>query len=119
VAKAFSSEFRAVNFRRRIYGALKDEYNCLITQCNSFSISEEDDKSDWLLGNKGFSVNSLYKKIKNTQISVPSSFLWKNRLPYKIKAFLWLVRHKKILTKDNLFKKKLEWQSGLYFLWIF
>jgi hypothetical protein len=111
VAKAFSSEFRAVNFRRRIYGALEDGYNCLITQCNSFSISEEEDKSDWLLGNKGFSVNSLYKKIKNTQIPVPSSFLWKNRLPYKIKTFLWLVRHNKILTKDNLFKK--NWRGNL------
>jgi hypothetical protein len=62
VAKAFSSEFRAVNFRRRIYGALEDEYNRLITQCNSITISEEDDKSVWLLGNKGFSVNSFYKK---------------------------------------------------------
>jgi hypothetical protein len=111
VAKAFSSEFRAVNFRRRIYGALEDEYNRLITQCNSITISEEDDKSVWLLGNKGFSVNSFYKKIKCAQIPVPSSFLWKNRLPYKIKAFLWLVRHKKILTKDNLFKK--NWRGNL------
>jgi hypothetical protein len=111
VAKAFSSEFRAVNFRRRIYGALEDDYNHLITQCNNFSISEEEDKSVWLLGNKGFSVNSFYKKIKCTQIPVPSSFLWKNRLPYKIKAFLWLFRHKKILTKDNLFKK--NWRGNL------
>jgi hypothetical protein len=86
VAKAFSSEFRAVNFRRRIYGALEDEYNRLITQCDSITISEED-KSVWLLGNKGFSVNSFYKNIKSAQIPVPSSFLWKNRLPYKIKVF--------------------------------
>jgi hypothetical protein len=62
VAKAFSSDFRAVNFRRRIYGALEDEYNRLITQCNNITISKEDDKLVWLLGNKGFSVNSFYKK---------------------------------------------------------
>jgi hypothetical protein len=105
VEKAFSSAFRAVNFRRRIYGALEVDYNNLITQCNNTDISEEDDKSVWLLGNKGFSVNSFYKEIKCSQIPLSSSFLWKTRLPHKIKAFLWLVMHKKILTKDNLFKK--------------
>jgi hypothetical protein len=91
VDKAFSSDFRAMNFRRRIYGALEDDYNNLITQCNKTTISEENDKSVWLLGNKGFSVNSFYKEIKCAQIPVSSSFLWKTRLPHKIKAFCGLL----------------------------
>jgi hypothetical protein len=111
VKKAFSSDFRAVNFRRRIYGTLEVDYNNLITQCNNTNISEEEDKSVWLLGNKGYSVNSIYKEIKCSQIPLSSSFLWKTRLPHKIKAFLWLVMHKKILTKDNLFKK--NWKGNL------
>jgi hypothetical protein len=111
VKKAFSSDFRDVNFRRRIYGALEVEYNNLITQCNNTIISEEEDKSVWLLGSKGYSVNSFYKEIKCSQIPLAPSFLWKTRLPHKIKVFMWLVMHKKILTKDNLFKK--NWKGNL------
>jgi hypothetical protein len=105
VDKAFSSDFRAVNFRRRLRGVLEDDYNNLITQCNNTMILDEDDSTLWLLGNKGFSVKSLYKESKCSHITVSSNFLWKTRLPHKIKAFLWLVVHKKILTKDNLSKK--------------
>jgi hypothetical protein len=65
----------------------------------------------WLLGSRGFSVNSLYKEMKSSLIDVPSNVLWKTRLPHKIKVFLRLVRYKKILTKDNLFKR--HWQGNL------
>jgi hypothetical protein len=74
-------------------------------------ISDGDDKTLWLLGNKGFSVKSLYKESKCSQVTVPSNFLWKTRLPHKIKDFLWLVLHKKILNKDNLAKR--NWKGNL------
>ena len=105
VHKVISSNFQVLTFRRRLTGVLGDDYNDLITQCSNFLLSEEEDNSVWLLGGKSFSVNSLYKEMKSSQIAVPSNFLWKTRLPYKIKVFLWLVRYKKILTKDNLFKR--------------
>jgi hypothetical protein len=106
VHKALSSDFQALTFRRRLLGILNNDYNNLIAQCNNFVLSDNEDKSMWLLGNKGFSVKSFYKKkMKSSQVAVPSKFLWKTRLPYKIKVFLWLIMHKKILTKDNLFKR--------------
>jgi hypothetical protein len=40
----------------------------------------------------------------NDQVAVPYRFLWKSKLPQKIKVFIWLVVRNKILTKDN-FKK--------------
>jgi hypothetical protein len=92
-------------------GVLGDDYNNLIAQCKNFMLSDDEDKSRWLLGSKGFSVNSFYKEVKRSQIAVPSKFLWKTRLPYKIKVFLWLVMYKKILTKDNLFKR--HWHGNL------
>jgi hypothetical protein len=58
-----------------------------------------------VLGNKGFTVNSLYKKILIDQVKVPYRFLWKSKLPQKIKVFIWLVIRNKILTKDNLKKE--------------
>jgi hypothetical protein len=50
-------------------------------------ISDDEDKSMWLLDNKGFSINFFYKKVKCSQDAIPSKFLWKTRLPYKIKVF--------------------------------
>jgi hypothetical protein len=96
VDKALSSDFRAVNFRRRLQGVLDANYNSLITQCKNIVISDEDDRTLWLLGNKCFSVKSFYKESKCSQITVPSNFLWKTRLPYKIKAFCGLLCIKRI-----------------------
>jgi hypothetical protein len=45
---------------------------------------------------------------------VPSNFLWKTRLPHKIKVFLWLVLHNKILTRDNL--RKRSWKGPLNYV---
>jgi hypothetical protein len=111
VHNVISSNFQSLTFRRRLIGDLGEAYNDLITLCSDVLLSGEDDTSVWLLGSKGFSVNSLYKKMKNSLIDVPSNFLWNTRLPHKIKVFLWLARNKKILTKDNLFKR--HWQGNL------
>jgi hypothetical protein len=62
-------------------------------------------------GKKGFSINSLYKKKMEDQILIPYKFLWKSKLPHKIKVFFWLVVRNKILTKDNL--KKRSWIGSL------
>jgi hypothetical protein len=58
VHKVISSNFQALIFRRRLTGVLGDAYNDLITQCSDVLLSEEKDNSVWLLGGKGFSVNS-------------------------------------------------------------
>ena len=78
--------------------------------CKHVSLSDQDDRIVWGLGKKGFSVNSLYKKKVMDQVSVPYKFLWKSKLPQKIKIFIWLVVRNKILTKDNL--KKRNWNGS-------
>jgi hypothetical protein len=32
--------------------------------------------------------------------------IWKAKIPYKIKIFLWLIENEAILTKDNMIKRK-------------
>jgi hypothetical protein len=32
--------------------------------------------------------------------------IWKAKIPYKIKIFLWLTENEAILTKDNMIKRK-------------
>jgi hypothetical protein len=74
-------------------------------------LSNQEDRIVWSLGKKGFSVNSLYKKKMSDQVAMSCRFLWKSKLPHKIKIFIWLVVRNKILTKDN-FKKRNWHDSG-------
>lgn len=48
-----------------------------------------------------FSVNSAYSSLTepvNVRINSEWKVVWKTELPPKIKHFLWLVKHKRILT---------------------
>jgi hypothetical protein len=38
--------------------------------------------------------------------------LWKNKIPLKIKVWLWLIWHNAIATKDNLLK--MNWTGDLF-----
>jgi hypothetical protein len=105
VNKVLSSNFEALSFRRRIIGNLNLMYEELLGCCNNQALSNQEDRIVWSLGKKGFSVNSLYKKKMSDQVVVPCRFLWKSKLPHKIKKFIWLVVRNKILTKDNLKKE--------------
>jgi hypothetical protein len=100
VNKVLSSNFEALSFRRRIMGNLNLMYEKLMVCCNNQDLSDQEDIIVWTLGKKGFCVNSLYKKMCD-QVVVPYRFLWKSKLPHKIKVFIWLVVRNKILTKDN------------------
>jgi hypothetical protein len=82
----------------------------LLRSCNNLSLSDQEDRIVWCLNKKGFSVNSFYKKKVNDQVAVTYKFLWKSKLPQKIKIFIWLVVRNKILTKDNL--KKRNWNGS-------
>jgi hypothetical protein len=110
VNKVLSSNFDALSFRRRMTGNLQGLFDDLVALCSDYNLSSQEDKLIWRLGNKGFTVNSLYKKNSMDQIKVPYRFLWKSKLPQKIKVFLWLVIRNKILTKDNL--RKRNWKGS-------
>jgi hypothetical protein len=105
VNKVLSSNFEALSFMRRITGNLCVMFEDLLRSCNNLSLSDQEDRIVWCLNKKGFSVNSFYKKKVNDQVAVTYKFLWKSKLPQKIKIFIWLVVRNKILTKDNLKKE--------------
>jgi hypothetical protein len=101
VNKVLDSNFEALSFGRRIIGNLSVLLEEMLSCCNNVSLSDQVDRIVWCLDKKGFSVNSLYKKKVSDQVSVPYKFLWKSKLPQKVKIFIWLVVRNKILTKDN------------------
>jgi hypothetical protein len=105
VNKVLSLDFEALSFRRRMMGSLQVLYDELVALCTNYTLTDQEDKMNWCLGNKGFTVNSLYKKNSIDQVKVTYKFLWKSKLPQKIKVFFWLVIRNQILTKDNLKKE--------------
>lgn len=65
-----------------------------------------EDKPMWMLSpDRKFSVKSLYLHLVRINCGFPQKFLWKIKVPAKIKFFLWLLNRKSILTRDNLLKR--------------
>jgi hypothetical protein len=68
-------------------------------------LNNEPDKLVWKLTNTGeFSVKSLYLAMQCNEV-VPYKFMWKVKIPLRIKTFLWLMLKKSILTRDVLLKR--------------
>jgi hypothetical protein len=51
-----------------------------------------------------FTVSSMYQVLLDSKIIPHNSYLWKIKLPLRIKVFLWVLYREAILTKDTLVK---------------
>ncbi|XP_075508178.1 uncharacterized protein LOC142545090 [Primulina tabacum] len=75
-------------------------------------LSEEEDAGDricWGLTSSGnFSISSAYELIMGIQNHTTDNLwgmIWKLEVPYRIRAFLWLVRHEKIMSNVERVKR--------------
>ena len=57
----------------------------------------------------GFTVKSMYEDLMNDHTRYLRKYLWKFKIPLKIKVFMWFLNNKVLLTKDNLAKGR--WQG--------
>ena len=64
---------------------------------------------------KTFTTKSVYDYLTRDCIRNPFCHIWKARIPYKIKIFLWLLENNAILTKDNLIKRHWVGSPTCYF----
>lgn len=53
-----------------------------------------------------FSIKSMYDHLTRDESFEPLKFIWKAKIPQKIKIFMWLIHNNAILTRDNLIKRK-------------
>lgn len=84
--------------------------------CGSVRLSDRKDGLFWKLEARGrFSVGSLYRLLKRSQIQFPYSFLWNIKVPLKIKVFLWLVHRRSILTREVLSERGIGEEVGCLF----
>ena len=54
--------------------------------------------------------NSMYTDLLQDRTPFLRKYLWKLKIPLKIKIFLWFLHRKVILTKDNFIKR--HWQGS-------
>ena len=117
VAEAIQKGWQDFRFRRTLYGETLGLWNSLKSRCEEVTMGGGKDKIKWTLtSDHKFTVGSLYSKIITLGLKFPQKFLWKTKVPGKIKVFLWLVNRKSILTRDNLLKKGCKVEK-LCFLW--
>ena len=99
VANVLSTPTLNISFRRSLQGDRWDKWLELVNRLMHISLSNTQDVFVWGLTSSGiFSVKSMYLDLINGQPKSTQKFIWKT-------IFMWLLRRKVILTKDNLVKR--------------
>ena len=74
---------------------------------------ERHDGTCWGLSNDGkFSLKSAYNMLTtqmNTSVDSTWSLIWKLKVPPKIKMFVWLLYHGKILTNEERMRRRMTY----------
>ncbi|WVZ81339.1 hypothetical protein U9M48_028728, partial [Paspalum notatum var. saurae] len=111
VAEVMGSIPLNIFFRRGLYGDRLQAWNELARRVMSSLLSEGRDRFKWGLNKSGlFTVKSMYKYLINSGIKVPQK-IWKTKIPLKTKIFMWYVKRRVLLMKDNLAKR--NWNGNL------
>jgi hypothetical protein len=70
------------------------------------SLNKDQDKFVWGLTSSGkFTIKSMYGDMLNGHARYLHKYLWKLKIPLKIKIFMWFLSKKILLTGDNLAKR--------------
>jgi hypothetical protein len=95
-----------IGFRRGLSGNKWTAWLHLCQRLLPIKLSMEPDHFVWKLTTNGsFSVKSMYEDMMNDHTPFLHKFLWKMKIPLKIKIFMWFLSNKVLLTKDNLVKR--------------
>ncbi|XVF01121.1 hypothetical protein REPUB_Repub04eG0060800 [Reevesia pubescens] len=80
-------------------------------QLASFLINQSmDDHVYWIAASNGvFLVSSAYKLLINSTLTNPIwSKVWCLNIPYRIKYFIWLLLHDRLLTKEACVRRRIS-----------
>jgi hypothetical protein len=106
VASSFTENGLNISFRRNLHGDKWLSWLDLVERLMDIQLTDEKDTFIWKLTDSGqFSVRSLYAELLNGNTRFLRKYLWKIKVPLKIRIFMWFLNRKEILTKDNLTKR--------------
>jgi hypothetical protein len=90
-----------IRFNRILTGDRWDAWISLVRRLMAVHLTNEPDSFVWKL-----SSTSLYADYLNGHTVFLKKYLWKMKVPLKIRIFMWFLYNKVILTKDNLAKRR-------------
>jgi hypothetical protein len=106
VADVLSNTPLNIEFRRTLTGNKWDAWIALVQRLILVTLSEEKDIFVWKLTTSGsFTVKSMYEDYMNGHTIYLRKYIWKLKIPLKVKIFMWFLHRKVILTKDNLARR--------------
>ena len=105
-----------LQFKRWLTPLLFDKWLGLVNDIYNHTFQNNEDIPLWRWNkNNRFSTKSVYDILTRENTRNWFKNVWKAKIPYKIKIFMWLVENNAILTKDNLIKRHWVGSPTCYF----
>jgi hypothetical protein len=116
VANVLSSTPINISFRRTLDDTKWERWTNLLHRLVSIQLSDSEDTFKWgLTASHQFTVKSMYNDLLNENVAYLKKYIWKMKVPLKIRIFMWFLQKKVILTKDNLIKRHWQGDEGCCF----
>jgi hypothetical protein len=108
ISEVWDGEELRLSFRRNVSVRLMSLWEELTTVVESIVLNNEKDQILWTYSSTGkYSVQSLYAIINHRGVvPVFIQSVWKLNIPPRVQFFLWLMSNNRVLTRDNLAKKR-------------
>ena len=116
VAEVLDGEVLKCTFRRWFSPRLLRAWEEIIQLASTICFTGDEDSVIWqYISNGVYSTQSLYRIVNFRGVTpVYTPAVWSLYVPPRIHVFLWLVSKNKLLTRDNLAKRK----HTSSFLWL-
>jgi hypothetical protein len=100
-----------IAFYRNLTGNKWNQWLHLVLRLMEVLLSSAQEIFRWDLTTSGmFSVKTMYLDFINGHTKFLRRYIWKIKVPLKIRIFMWFLHKKVILTKDNLLRR--NWQGN-------
>jgi len=103
-----------IEFRRTLSVSEYNRWLDLMGELQAVNLNSNLDSVIWALeSNKKFSTKSLYQFLIDCGVaSKMAGYIWKAKLPLKIKVFLWQIFNNKLLVAQSLIKRGWKGSRG-------
>ena len=95
-------------FRRRLTPMLSEQWGVVLDTVNKLPLTDKENRVVWNLNQNGkFSTKSVYKWSEKTLNECHYKWIWKAKIPLKIKKIMWQMFQSRLPTLDNMAKRNI------------
>jgi hypothetical protein len=106
VAEAINPKHLNIEFRTNLVGGRWNRWLHQVERLMEVHLNDNEDCFKWsLTTSHNFTVKSMYLDLLDGNMVLLHKYLWKMKVPLKIKIFMWFLHRQEILPKDNLVKR--------------